>query len=169
MRTALYRHFDITGQLLYVGISLSAVARLAQHRTTAHWFGRIARIDIEWHETREAALEAEIAAIVCEAPLCNIVHAGGAQVDRAADSPPSPQVLSCDTYAIEHLLSGRRNGNYFERQDAQELLAWFRVNFPGERFRMVFAAAGDPEWPTGASNGAPSLRAYESEQWSASA
>lgn len=32
--TELYRHFAADGCLLYVGISLSAVARLTQHRQT---------------------------------------------------------------------------------------------------------------------------------------
>lgn len=74
-RTALYRHFDADGRLLYVGISLNAVARLCQHRRDAHWFGDIARIDIEWHPSRTAADKAEREAIVAECPLHNVAHA----------------------------------------------------------------------------------------------
>lgn len=73
-RTALYRHFDAAGELLYVGISLNAVSRLAQHRIEANWFDEIARIDIEWHPTREAAESAERTAIQAEHPRHNIAH-----------------------------------------------------------------------------------------------
>ena len=75
-RTALYRHFDVEGRLLYVGISLNAVARLAQHRETAHWFGQIARIEVEWHESRMLAEAAERKAIKAERPAHNLAHAG---------------------------------------------------------------------------------------------
>lgn len=73
-RTELYRHYDSNGDLLYVGISLSAVARLAQHRCEAHWFEYIARVDIEPFPTREAALEAEARAIAEESPKHNVAR-----------------------------------------------------------------------------------------------
>ena len=73
-RTALYRHWNADGELLYVGISLNAVSRLAQHRIEANWFDDIARVDIEWHPTREAAESAERSAIKTEHPLHNIAH-----------------------------------------------------------------------------------------------
>lgn len=72
MRTALYRHFDAAGQLLYVGISLSAVQRLAQHKQTARWFTNLARIDIEWFPNRRLAEQAERAAIWHESPRFNL-------------------------------------------------------------------------------------------------
>lgn len=72
--TALYRHFDAAGSLLYVGISLCVVTRLRQHRRDAHWFTEIARIDVEWHPSREAACDAEFAAIRSEKPRHNITH-----------------------------------------------------------------------------------------------
>jgi predicted GIY-YIG superfamily endonuclease len=73
-RTALYRHRDTNGTLLYVGISLSVAARLARHTSTAHWFSEVARVDIEWLPTREAALVAERRAIRTEHPRCNVAH-----------------------------------------------------------------------------------------------
>ena len=74
MKTQLYRHYDSNKKLLYVGISLSAVNRLAQHRDTSHWFSDIANIEIETFSTREEALLAERKAIVNENPVCNIHH-----------------------------------------------------------------------------------------------
>lgn len=78
-KTALYRHFDGNQVLLYVGISLSAVARLGQHMGSAHWALKIARVEVEWFPTRELALAAEKHAIQTEMPLHNIVHSSGVQ------------------------------------------------------------------------------------------
>lgn len=78
-RTALYRHRDKNGTLLYVGISLSVAARLAQHASTSHWFAEVAQVDVEYFPTREAALSAERRAIHSEHPRCNQVHSAARQ------------------------------------------------------------------------------------------
>lgn len=70
--TQLYRHFDAQDTLLYVGISLSAVKRLSQHRG-ADWFNHITRVTIEHYATRWAALDAEAWAIHHDKPLHNTV------------------------------------------------------------------------------------------------
>lgn len=69
--TNLYRHRDEAGRLLYVGISLNALTRLRQHQAGSGWFQKIARVDIETHPSRSAALAAENRAIRNEAPLYN--------------------------------------------------------------------------------------------------
>lgn len=74
MTCQLYRHFDADGRLLYVGISLSAVARLSQHANGSHWSKAITRVEVETHPSRDAALAAERAAILAEKPLHNVVH-----------------------------------------------------------------------------------------------
>lgn len=74
MKTALYRHFDAAGRLLYVGISLNALQRLGQHSYGAAWFDHIATVTIEQHPTRGDALTAEAIAIAKESPLWNIVR-----------------------------------------------------------------------------------------------
>lgn len=71
MRTCLYRHYNENGDLLYVGVSLNLAARLNQHATTSQWFHQIFRVEVEWFDTREAALNAERAVIVLERPLFN--------------------------------------------------------------------------------------------------
>ncbi len=68
----LYRHFDEAGTLLYVGISLNALARLAQHRSVSPWFVKIANMTIERFETRREVEEAERKAIRDEKPLHNV-------------------------------------------------------------------------------------------------
>lgn len=67
----LYRHFDRHGVLLYVGISLNPIARLAQHIESSHWSNSIASIAIERHESIVGAAAAEKAAIRAEHPLHN--------------------------------------------------------------------------------------------------
>ena len=71
-QTALYRHYDAEGKLLYVGVSLSPAARTYQHSKSAHWFRDISRIDVEWHDDREKAMCAERLAIRKENPAYNI-------------------------------------------------------------------------------------------------
>lgn len=72
----LYRHFDAAGSLLYVGISYSAFARLAQHRGVSHWYSQIVTMTIEKLESRAELLLAEESAIKHERPLHNIVYSG---------------------------------------------------------------------------------------------
>lgn len=76
-KTHLYRHFDMEGRLLYVGISISAMKRLGQHKVHSHWFQQIASMTIESFDTRAAAIDAETRAIMTEKPLHNIKHAKG--------------------------------------------------------------------------------------------
>ena len=70
--TCLYRHFDAENQLLYVGISLHHLQRLGQHRSNAHWFDRIERVEIARFPSRAKAKAAEDKAILEENPVCNI-------------------------------------------------------------------------------------------------
>jgi predicted GIY-YIG superfamily endonuclease len=70
----LYRHFDKDGILLYVGISLSAIHRLSQHRTSSSWVASIESVRIEKFETRKDAVDAEKSAIISEHPKHNKTH-----------------------------------------------------------------------------------------------
>lgn len=70
--TELYRHFDAQDNLLYVGISLSTVSRLSQHKDHSHWFKEISKVTIQRFPTREEALKAEVQAVFSENPKCNI-------------------------------------------------------------------------------------------------
>lgn len=68
----LYRHYDKEDRLLYIGVSLHLLSRIAQHRSNSHWFDSIAKITIENFETSEQVYEAEKKAIKKEKPLYNI-------------------------------------------------------------------------------------------------
>jgi hypothetical protein len=79
---SLYRHFAADGTLLYVGILLSTLNRLGQHKQNAEWFDKIARVEIEQFPSRRAALEAERTPIQEEHPSCNVMHAQKKHVGR---------------------------------------------------------------------------------------
>lgn len=81
--TKLYRHWGNDGELLYVGISLSAVYRLSQHMDASHWSNSIAKVTIESYPTRKEAMKAEESAIIKENPAHNIMHKKAAEHAKA--------------------------------------------------------------------------------------
>jgi len=72
--TCLYRHYDKDDRLLYIGISLSAYARLSQHKEHSEWAKTAVKMTTEYFDNKSDALNAERAAIVNEKPLFNVVH-----------------------------------------------------------------------------------------------
>jgi len=70
-RTAVYRHFNAGGRLLYVGCSHDPLGRFVGHKCKSSWAYDVVRIDVEWHATKEGALAAEAAAIKRERPPFN--------------------------------------------------------------------------------------------------
>ncbi len=73
-KIALYRHFDADNQLLYIGISLSAIDRFDDHIKTSEWAFESVRMESQWFESREEALVAEKEAIKNEHPKHNKTH-----------------------------------------------------------------------------------------------
>lgn len=71
MDTTLYRLYDNRGRLLYVGISLSALLRLRQHRQKG-WWPKTTRCTFEHFPSRKLAAAAELRAIRDEKPRFNI-------------------------------------------------------------------------------------------------
>lgn len=71
---ALYRFFDRSDVLLYVGITADLPKRFKDHRKEKPWWTQISTIKIEPHESRSAVLEAEAEAIRTEQPLYNSTH-----------------------------------------------------------------------------------------------
>ena len=69
-----YRAFDADDDLLYVGMSIETMRRLHSHQLTAAWWPDVATIRVGRFASREAALVAERAAIVAEAPRHNITY-----------------------------------------------------------------------------------------------
>jgi len=71
---SLYRYFDKNKNLLYVGISTSAIGRMLQHKQYSFWFKSISRMTVENFNSREDAVVAEREAIKKEKPLHNKSH-----------------------------------------------------------------------------------------------
>ena len=76
---ALYRHYAEDGTLLYVGMSLSVVSRLIQHKYGSPWYTQVVRIEIEWFTTKRKVMAAEKRAIRKENPVHNIRDKYGAR------------------------------------------------------------------------------------------
>jgi hypothetical protein len=89
----LYRHFDSTGSLLYVGISLSAITRLQQHKKS-RWFKDICKTTIESFDTREQAKNAERNAITTENPRFNIQNKQRGGIMQTAEASAIKAILN---------------------------------------------------------------------------
>lgn len=71
--TCVYRFFDATGQLLYVGVTNALPLRLDRHNRTKPWFRDCTKVTVEHFEDRTSALEAEARAIRRERPVHNVL------------------------------------------------------------------------------------------------
>lgn len=70
-RTAVYRLYDASGELLYVGVSHHPRARLKAHGLRKPWWPEVSRDDVQWHPDRDAALREEARVIREENPRYN--------------------------------------------------------------------------------------------------
>lgn len=100
--TALYRHFDKDGVLLYVGIAINPIARLVDHRKDAHWFRDIRRVEIEYFADRKAALLAETEAIVRERPRFNLDKAPTCSRPATCSRAPVSEVQVAKVIRLRH-------------------------------------------------------------------
>lgn len=73
-RTAVYRHFDADGVLLYIGIAKDPAQRSEQHGYHSRWWRFVADTTVTWFDTRDAALNEEREAIGRERPVFNGTH-----------------------------------------------------------------------------------------------
>lgn len=89
-RTALYRHFDADGTLIYVGVTANPLQRLAAHECGSAWIQEIARTDYEWFPTLALALAAEATAIRSERPRYNIRCAAEVRPREPRRRPRTP-------------------------------------------------------------------------------
>lgn len=113
--TAVYRLYDATGDLLYVGIAVFPDNRFEQHKAKAFWWWRVVTREITWFETRTAALAEEYRAIKQDKPIFNVQHAsdeGG--IDRSKRQPYSTHPASPDALgaAVSKLHTDIRAGRY---------------------------------------------------------
>lgn len=84
-RTAVYRHYDARGTLLYVGASSDPAVRADQHQRRTRWARLSTRMTTEWYSSKVEALQAEADAIRAELPLFNINELPRGEQPRALD------------------------------------------------------------------------------------
>jgi hypothetical protein len=164
MRTALYRHWNAEGELLYVGISLSAVERLSAHAREAGWAGLIAHVTVEWFDTRLEAMAAEKRAILDERPKHNTAHnldvrsgrvrAGGRRAPPAVpmlvDRPEAVAVyfnVGLDTVRrmIREGMPRQHVAGRTYRYDIAQIALWLRERSEADRLRKAEIAAAKAE------------------------
>lgn len=80
--TTLYRLYDQSGALLYVGIAGNPGRRFEQHRGDKPWWGEVTDMKVEHFETRREAIIAEITAIQIGRPVYNKTHTGMTKAER---------------------------------------------------------------------------------------
>ena len=80
--TILYRLYDHTEQLLYIGITTHLPSRIGQHKRTKKWWPEVRDITIEHHATRQQAEQHERDAIKNENPKYNVTGKGGLRLPR---------------------------------------------------------------------------------------
>jgi predicted GIY-YIG superfamily endonuclease len=73
-RTALYRLYDESGYLLYVGITNDTKVRWSYHARQKAWWPEVHRRAVEWKLTRAEAETAEAGAIGRENPRWNVIR-----------------------------------------------------------------------------------------------
>lgn len=78
-----YRAFDPSGQLLYVGRTKRFRERMTSHRRLSAWWAEATSITIEAYATQVDAAHAERAAIANERPRFNRPDGGGEASGRA--------------------------------------------------------------------------------------
>lgn len=87
--TSLYRFYDASGALLYVGITSRGPERFGAHRRTQPWWCDVTTCRIEHYPDRDSALAAESIAITREHPAHNIAGTG---------RPHRPRVWTSDDF-----------------------------------------------------------------------
>lgn len=91
-----YRAFDASGRLLYVGCSVEVENRLRQHSTNAQWWLFHDRITTEEFPTKAEGLEAEALAILTEHPRWNMQGRSDIHPDGKANSWTTAKWLDYD-------------------------------------------------------------------------
>lgn len=89
----LYRFFDSSGRLLYIGISNRWTDRLVQHRREKPWFDQVAQVTVHKYPSRQAVEQAEREAIASERPLYNVQHNGGTLAEKLKTSGRADRIL----------------------------------------------------------------------------
>lgn len=106
-QTDVYRLYDPSKRLLYVGISNQVDDRLKQHADTKPWWGDVERADVRRYPFRYQALAVEHGAIMFERPKHNI-RRGGLRDHGSDVGWPEPRRIEVDLPAPRQRISPER-------------------------------------------------------------
>jgi predicted GIY-YIG superfamily endonuclease len=73
-KPTVYRLYDTTDELAYVGFSEDFLNRMKQHSQTKEWWPQIKRCEFDLYETREEGMAAELELIQLHQPRFNKMH-----------------------------------------------------------------------------------------------
>jgi mRNA-degrading endonuclease RelE of RelBE toxin-antitoxin system/predicted GIY-YIG superfamily endonuclease len=73
-KTSVYRIYDASQALLYIGVTATVGTRWQAHAGLQKWWPEVQHQTVTWYSTRSEALEAERLAIRAERPLHNVTH-----------------------------------------------------------------------------------------------
>jgi predicted GIY-YIG superfamily endonuclease len=135
-RTAVYRFFNTTGELLYVGITNDPKTRFAYHarQKADTWWPLVERHTIDWYDNRTEAAAVEVAAIKTEAPLYNM------------SDKPSPKLVS--TSAAVHIsMEDIEACEWITPSDVARRVVELGIRKSLSRSRVMQLAETDPAWP----------------------
>jgi predicted GIY-YIG superfamily endonuclease len=77
----LYRFYDATDRLLYIGLTENPHARFKNHRFTKQWWEDVVSIQLEKFQSRDAVVAAERKAIERELPVHNVHNNRGQRIN----------------------------------------------------------------------------------------
>lgn len=98
----LYRWWDADGNLLYIGKSVSLMARIGSHKRRSSFFDRASVMTIERYPDEASLAAAEVQAIRAERPPHNIVH--NRAVEMSEEEALSPEMHERMRQAMDETL-----------------------------------------------------------------
>lgn len=128
--THVYRYFDETRRLLYVGQTTNPKARDAAHRNRASWFPLVATRELRGPMTKARALFEEFLAIALENPTYNLHarngHTGPGSdrwAQRMSDLFQVEARANSAVYRAEMEWAAQRMNEFFRQAGLHELVA----------------------------------------------
>lgn len=110
-KTAVYRLYDATDRLLYVGISTTPERRWGEHANEKLWWHWVSRRDVAWFESRAEALAVEAEAERREKPRFGDTHRLG-DGWRSSERKTDPELLKEIEQVTAQLRSAILRGEY---------------------------------------------------------
>lgn len=140
----LYRWYNAGGELLYVGISMNAAKRAAEHRKDKSWWDEAKRMDKQKFASRREAADAERLAIRTEYPKYNVVHA----VKPGTNHPATTKQV----WVCRHCNEPIKDGDGYLQVDVNRAVSLMRreheLRIEAAQTNRLITFGGDRPWPS---------------------